>query len=522
MRVRGQTCEDVCLRADFDWKLVIPYLILAAICAAYLYPFVRMFCDAPDYGVFLNGADLINQGAIPSRDFVEPQGPGSFVWLAIFFRMFGTSLATARAVLDGTGVGLALLAFYLSRRLGATGLFATLFVVALSVPLMPINSPHYDSNLFAFAALAVFLAAMDEEVPAAWLLMGAAFLCGVTTWMIQQKGLYVMVALMASAAWLLRAKAVRVMLILGGTYSAMVLLPVGIFAAMHALPDVLFANYVWPLRKYGELNAAPYAFPAFSNLLADWDRHAAQPMARAEDVATCVPFLVVAVLPVMLPLAGWIAGKKWVAAPLLPYWLTAYALWFSELHRLDIGHLRNGVMLMAVLFFSICEGAQSGVLKRSGLIISMFVALTATTDLIASLQPGRVMQSRRGLVQVEDNGALLEFLQSHTQSGEDVFVYPYQPIYYFVENLKNPTRYSYLQYHLHTEEQFHEATQDLERKKVRYVVFDSALSGERFREVFPAYRQPEQSKLIMEPYLATHYRQVSDLGRFKILQRLPE
>lgn len=123
---------------------------------------------------------------------------------------------------------------------------------------------------------------------------------------------------------------------------------------------------------------------------------------------------------------------------------------------------------------------------------------------------------------MQDNAALLEFLETHTRPGDEVFVYPYQPIYYFVENLKNPTRYSYLQYHLHTDEQFREATRDLEQKKVRYVVFDTALSGERFREVFPAYRQPAASELIMEPYLEAHYHLVNDLGRFRILQRLPD
>ena len=138
------------------WKSAILYAIVAVLTAVYLYPFVRIFSDAPDYGVFLNGANLILHGAVPSRDFVEPQGPGSFLWLAGFFRIFGATLETARAVLSVTGVGIALLTFYLSRRLGGSGLFAVLFVAVTSIPLLPINSPHYDSNLFALAAFAVF------------------------------------------------------------------------------------------------------------------------------------------------------------------------------------------------------------------------------------------------------------------------------------------------------------------------------------------------------------------------------
>ena len=483
-----------------------------------------MFCDAPDFGVFLNGADLINHGAVPSRDFVEPQGPGSFLWLAVFFRLFGATLGTARAVLDATGVGMGLLAFYLSRRLGATGLFAMLFVLSMSVPLLPINSPHYDSNLFAFAALAVFLLAWDQTLAGkeanTWLLVVTAVLCGVTTWMIQQKGLYLMLAMMVSLGWARRGKARGSILILTATYGALVLLPFGVFAALHALPDLLFANYIWPLKKYDELNAAPYGFPLWTNLISDWAQHANMPLSRAEDVATTVPFFIVAALPFLLPLAAKLAGKKWVLTPILPYWLVAYALWFSELHRLDIGHLRNGAMLMAVLFFSICEAAGRVAVRRGGLILSMFVALTACTRLMASLDPDPIVLTRRGLVHVKDNAALLKFLGDHTHAGDEIFVYPYQPIYYFVQGLRNPTRYSYLQYHLHTEDQFREATQDLERKKVRYVVFDTALSGERFREVFPAYRQPDQSQLIMEPYLEANYRMVEDLGRFHILERV--
>jgi hypothetical protein len=399
-----------------------------------------------------------------------------------------------------------------------------LFVLSMSVPLLPINSPHYDSNLFAFGAFAVFLFAWDQtlagEEANTWQLVVTAILCGVTTWMIQQKGLYLMLAMLASLAWARRGKAKRSIFILAGTYGALVLLPFGVFAALHALPDLLFANYIWPLKKYDELNAAPYGFPIWTNLLSDWTRHAKLPMNRAEDIATSVPFFIVAALPFLLPLAVKLAGKKWVLTPMLPYWLGAYALWFSELHRLDIGHLRNGVMLMAVLFFSICEAAGNVALRRGGLILAMFVAMTACTNLIASLDAGKVIKTRRGPIHVEDNAALLKFLEGHTQAGDEVFIYPYQPIYYFVENLRNPTRYSYMQYHLHTEDQFREATQDLERKNVRYVIFDTALSGQRFREVFPAYRQPEKSQLIMEPYLDQHYQLLQDLGRFHVLQRV--
>jgi hypothetical protein len=508
------------------WRAAAPYLILAVLSAAFLYPFVRVFSDVPDYGVFLNGADLLNRGAVPSRDFVEPQGPGSFLWLALFFRLFGTTFETARGLLNATGVGLGLLAFHLSRRLGARGLFAVLFVLLLSIPLLPINSPHYDSNLFALGALAVFLPAWDQcrkgLASSAWRLTTAAMLCGVTTWMIQQKGLYLMAALLVSLAWLRRKHALRPGMLLLGVYGSVVLLPFAVLAALHALPDVLYANYIWPMATYSDLNACPYGFPIWHNLAVSLRQDANQPAAWLVNAVSAVPFFVVAALPVLLPLAAACAGKRWFSVPLLPYWLAGYALWLAELHRLDMGHLRNGVVLLALLFFSICEAAGNPALRRIGFASTLCLVLAGAANFMTNWDAGRPIQTRRGDLYLKGDQkgvrSLLVFLETHTQPGDDVFVYPYQPIYYFAEKLKNPTRYSYLQYHLHTAAQFEEATRDLGRKPVRYVVFDTLLSGQQFTSMFPNYRQPDQSHLIMEPYLEAQYRMVNDLGRFHILE----
>jgi hypothetical protein len=81
--------------------------------------------------------------------------------------------------------------------------------------------------------------------------MAAASLCGITTSMFSKKGLYLMLAM------------------LGGTYGAWVVLPLGVFAALHALPDNLYANYIWPLTNYSDLNACPYGFPVWGKFGVD-------------------------------------------------------------------------------------------------------------------------------------------------------------------------------------------------------------------------------------------------------------
>lgn len=497
------------------------YLALAVVLAFFFYPFASSFSDAPDYGVFLNGADLLNHGAVPSRDFVEPQGPGSFVWLAVAFRVFGTTFGTARGLLMATGTGIGLLTFHLSRKLGGSGLLATVFVAATSIPLLPINSPHYDSNLFALAALAAFLM-FWKRTAIKWPLVLAAVLCGLTTWIIQQKGCYLAASLITATIVLLRSKALRPSATFAVVFAAVALLPFLYFAAVHALPDVWFANFVWPMTSYSEINAAPYGFPLWQNLNWLTGSHANQPGVLLLDIATALPILLVAALPLLLPVAAWKSKSHWLGVRLLPYWLAAYSLWAAELHRLDIGHLRNGILLMAMMFFTICELDCSRYLRSAGLAIIACTAIAGSLSWQMNWSKNRIIETRRGKIAVDADQPLLAFLESHTQPEDEVFVYPYQPIYYFAERLRNPTRYSYLLYHFHTPAQFVDAMQSLERKKVQYVIIDTAMAGAEMSKIFPAYHHPDQSKLIAEPYFNTHYRMTYDLGRFHVLQRLDE
>ncbi len=501
----------------------LPYLILAAFAGIYLYPFVRELADSPDVGVFMNGAAMVAKGALPSRDFVEPAGPGSFFWLALFFRLFGTTLATAQTVLAATGVAITLLVFYLSRKMGGSGLFTALFVLAMSVPLGAHNSPHYDSNLFALVAFALFLRAWDGLPQATGCLVAAGVGCGFTSWFMQQKGLYLLLSLTAAVLLSHRKRATWPILILLSSYATAMGLQFALFGMLRALPNLLYANYVLPLTAYSEINGAPYGFPIWQNLwpsfLAASRHQSIVPLAWTEAAILTVPFLLVMTIPALLPAVAFLAKKNPLEKRMLPYWLAAYALWFSELHRLDIGHLRNGCVLLVVLFFSICETSGNRVLKALGLGLTVCLVFGATSHFSAAVSDTVVTQTRRGKIYFDTPLPVIAFLQAHTKPGDNVFIYPYQPVYYFLEDLQNATRYSCLLYHYSPPAQFTEAIHDLEQKKVKYVLFDRELSGQNLAKVFPAYHQPAADQLIMEPYLAAHYREVEAAGRFQILER---
>lgn len=204
---------------------------------------------------------------------------------------------------------------------------------------------------------------------------------------------------------------------------------------------------------------------------------------------------------------------------LLPYWLTGYALWLSELQRVDIGHLRNGSIILVLLFFALCERHRRAYPKHVAFGVIACLLLNGMVNVAAAAMARVPIHSRNGTLYSYKKDSALEFLLRHTERGENVFVYPYRPIYYFLADVRNPTRFSYLQYHFDGDEQFLEAIRDLERTKVRYALWDTIFAGENMTREFPAYCQPPREQLIMEPYLESHYRQIGFENGLRILER---
>ncbi len=113
----------------------------------------------------LNGALAVTQGHVPYRDFFDLRGPGSFYWLGLFFKLFGATWFVARVHLLLTGVASSLLVYYLTvegapRRQDAV--LPCALVTVLSVPFWPASHHHWDSNLFALAAVAAFCRWQDS------------------------------------------------------------------------------------------------------------------------------------------------------------------------------------------------------------------------------------------------------------------------------------------------------------------------------------------------------------------------
>ena len=142
-------------------------------------------------------------------------------------------------------------------------------------------------------------------------------------------------------------------------------------------------------------------------------------------------------------------------------------------------------------------------------MLLLAVFSSATTDLA----------TRRGNIYAFGEDTALRFLVERTAPGEEVFVYPYYPMYYFLANLKNPSRYSILMYQHNTEAQFAEVIESLDRKKVKYVLWDTIINGHNLKTWFPQYEHPTEEMLILEKYLVNHYDQLDIRNGFRIMKR---
>jgi hypothetical protein len=196
-------------------------------------------------------------------------------------------------------------------------------------------------------------------------------------------------------------------------------------------------------------------------------------------------------------------------------------MWISELHRKDIMHLVYGSPLLLILLFSTWNYCfdDKRVIKVIGLgLLTFCIILHGTFYTLAAVNAGQQIATRRGVLYGFKPDPALKFLMDHTKPGDYVFVYPYYPMYYFLADVKNPTRYSILLYNINTEEQFNEVINDLKQKQVKYVLWDTLMTGSSLTNWFPRYEHPAQEHLRLERYLESHYEVIEVQSDFKILR----
>ena len=503
--------------APFRLRKYLPYLVFAFCASLYFLPFMHLLLRSTNEGTLVEGAVRVVHGQLLGRDFFEVMGPGTFYWVALFFKLFGVTFLASRICLFVSSLGTALSLYFLSRRvcgsyqlLPCIVLFGTYFGT-----FWPEISHHVDSNCFAL--LAVVWVVRWQDARKNWLLLAAGAFTGATALILQPKGVLLLLAFLVWLAIEHRRQSTPLTAlawVLGGCIGTVALM-LGYFWSHGALGDLIYANVIWPAHNYEEVNSVPYA----SGLLDFFHRwivpgHATRWTVGMASVLV-IPYLFVAALPVLVLLLGIRHGVRAIRGDIALYWLAGAALLFSELHRRDIGRLVFGAPLLIVLcVFYLQERRNKGaVLLLQGLSI-VSVCLAGCTLVLALFTHSTT--TRTGQVKMAAYDPVLTAIDEHVALGGDIFIYPYSPMYYFLSNTNNPTRYSFLVYNYYTTAQFEETIRTLDQHRVKYVVWDTHIQSTVIDVLFP---KAHTRHLIMEPYLESHYKPLWAHDGVRLMER---
>ena len=502
----------------------LPYLIFTLCAVAYLIPFMRLLLQTPPEGLLVYGAVRIVHGQVFARDFFEVVGPGTFYWLALFFKLFGVTFAATRICLFATSLATGLAMYFLSRRVCTQYqvLPSILLAGAYFGTLWPSISHHVDSNCFALLAVVCMIVWQDKRNPG--LLFAAGALVGATTCFLQQKGGPLLIALLLWL-WLQRLRKSSSLFSLGaaaGGYISVLALVLVYFWTQHALWDLVYANVVWPSQHYSAVNVVPYA----QGLVRDcWDHFVIAKSGFRWTIVTAsvliAPFLFVAVLPALLPALAARFIRNNTRPEIVLYWACGAALWLSEIHRKDIFHLVFGSPLLIILCIYYLGQYRAKIADLALQILAISATCLAVFNLFLALS-ARPTSTRVGSVALFKNVSGLTSLDEKVRPGEEIFAYPYCPMYYFLSATTNPTRYGGLLYNFNTPDQFNEVVQVLEQRHVKYVLWDTHFAAKELAALFPASARISPSALIIEPYLESHYKVVWADANTRLLERKSE
>jgi hypothetical protein len=196
-------------------------------------------------------------------------------------------------------------------------------------------------------------------------------------------------------------------------------------------------------------------------------------------------------------------------------------LWFSEFHRKDICHLVFGSPLLMILCIYYLQQYRAKVADLALQILAITATCLAAFNFFLALSAHPVA-TRVGSVALLRSDPVLTLLQSKTAPGEEIFVYPYSAMYYFLSSTENPTRYAALMYDFNTPSQFDEVVTVLDRHQVKYVVWNNGFLDQDAKTQFPGMRKLRDDELLVEPYLQSHYKVVWANTETQLMERKDE
>ena len=441
--------------------------LLLVVCLVVGLPRFSSNLDLSDEGFLAYGTVRVMQGQVPNLDFVSLQPPLSFYTTALVFKMLGTSLLSMRVLGLALHVVIVWLIYGIARCLTGRrlALAAALPATVLGLPFFTfIPYAVWQGIAASLGAALLFLRAASATGSRVWLAFPAGLLTAAAILFRHDQGCYLAVSLVA---FLLLLKAVKAephlkpplrhltgfwLLGLGTLF-----VPFAVYwVAKGAWPDILKQLVIFPLTTYAKTSSVPY--PSVLK----------EPALQGKAIAA----FYFAPPVVEVAMAVWL-GRKVIRRGLqlldtAPFFILIWAglYYLQVLARSDPHHL----LTTLPPFFVLCATGWRAVLEavgsrpqtqrtsavtRAGIVASglagalvlAFLILTVPYFVPGALPRTETLQLERGGTRKLGANNLKKFIervQSYAPPNRSILCLPYQPMFYFLCERRNPTRWNYL------------------------------------------------------------------------------
>lgn len=417
-----------------------------------------------DEGIILEAAQRMTQGERLYVDFFGYMSPGGYWLQSLAFRAFGVSLPAARAVVFTDFALQAAVIAWLCARFASrrAAIVAVLIFVGLHIP-QPglLTAQHrWDS-----AALAILSAALVTG--RRWTLAGAcAAMAAICTPSVATVALVTAVWIAYRRDWQALGRYA-----LGGTGAGAAAVAALVWSGNLA---GFLAQMRWLREHYSTVNVMPYG-----SVIGGWGAlFAGQGMELAIGSLLLLGLALPAILPVVV--VPWALWRK--EPPLAYLALVTVALVISAFPRADVMHLAFFTALpLALGTVLLLRRSDVKVAGLIGTALSVVALLYVAGYAVARANQRQVTSP---LGTLHSSTPALTDLLARVRPGTGLYVHPYMPLFYFLTQAKNPTRYSYLAPGMMANREERQTLEDLEQRPPQWVLY-LPLTREEFLRVFP-------------------------------------
>ena len=472
-----------------------------------------------DEGILLDAAERMAHGQRLYVDFFAYLAPGSFWLQELAFRIFGVTLAAGRLIVCLDFSLQCALVFWLMARLGCprAGMLAALvfFGLEASNPVLISPSHRWDSAALALVSVACGLEGCLDGKRAWW--AAAGVFAGAAAVSTPTMGL---VAAVTAAALILGARRAFLWPYLTACAGVWTAAAAFIMASRIALP--FLHQLAWTAANYSRVNVTSYG-----RFNGGWQGFLDSTAAASWSLRAFL--FAIAALPAILPpiaLLGWLAGCRSVP-PRLRFpiaWMLAAmsAMVLATWPRPDIGHLTVVAPLgyvLAALLLALRVPRWLGLAAAAAILPWAAVSLVASGQALAA---ETTLPSPVGDLRLDPAARpAIARLLSLVHPSQTLYVHPYLPLFYFVTQAANPTRYSYLGPGMMTAADEASVLGDLQRNPPGWVLY-LPLDARTVERVFPSAPAAAAHFTAIENWIAADYQPLDprlEIEGYRLLTR---